>query len=92
MFPWNGSMLNSKVRRKEKQKNEKQSTHGAEMLREDSVVIHDVGFPDEAYHSVKGNVQAKPEPSPSIFQDDVDLYAELFIILATTQCAYSKLL
>ena len=63
--------------REEKQKDEKQRTPGVEMLREDSVVIHDVGFPDEAYHSVKGNVQA--EPSPSIFQDDVFLQEVLTV-------------
>ena len=65
--------------RKKEKNNEKQWTPGVEMLREDSVVIHDVGFPDEAYHSVKGNVQAKPEPSPSIFQDDVFLQEVLTV-------------
>ena len=45
------------------------------MLREDTVVIHDVGFPDEAYHPVRG----KPEPSPSIFQDDVFLQEVLTV-------------
>ena len=40
-----------------------------EMLREDSVVIHDVIFPEDAYFS--GNqLSQRPQPSPSIFKDD----------------------
>ena len=57
------------------QDTEQRPPGGAEMLREDTVVIHDVGFPDEAYHPVRG----KPEPSPSIFQDDVFLQEVLTV-------------
>ena len=40
-----------------------------EMLREDSVVIHDVVFPEDAYFG--GNqLSQRPQPSPSIFKDD----------------------
>ena len=41
------------------------------MLREDSVVMHDVGFPEDAYLPAQGNPQAKPAPSPSIFHADL---------------------
>ena len=45
-----------------------------EMLREDTVVVHDVQFPNEAFQ-LEGatGITDKPEPSPSIFQDDVFL-------------------
>ena len=47
-----------------------------EMLREDTVVVHDVQFPNEAFQ-LGGTATAghtdKPEPSPSIFHDDVFL-------------------
>ena len=41
------------------------------MLREDSVVMHDVGFPEDAYLPAQGNPQPKPAPSPSIFHGDL---------------------
>ena len=45
-----------------------------EMLREDAVVVHDVQFPNEAFQ-LEGatGITDKPEPSPSIFHDDVFL-------------------
>ena len=45
-----------------------------EMLREDAVVVHDVEFPNEAFQ-LEGatGITDKPEPSPSIFHDDVFL-------------------
>ena len=70
------------LKNQKKQKNnedEEEKKPVAEMLREDSVVIHDVGFPDEAYHPVRGNDQAKPEPSPSIFHDDLFLQEVLTV-------------
>lgn len=68
-----------KNQKKKNHKNEEKEMPAEEMLREDSVVIHDVGFPDEAYHPVRGNHQAKPEPSPSIFHDDVFLQEVLTV-------------
>ena len=74
--------LNPRCLKSQKKKNpmdEEKEIPAEEMLREDSVVIHDVGFPDEAYHPVRGNHQAKPEPSPSIFHDDVFLQEVLTV-------------
>ena len=67
--------LNKRCFKNQRKKNPDEEQPGAEMLREDTVVIHDVGFPDEAYHPVRG----KPEPSPSIFQDDVFLQEVLTV-------------
>jgi len=74
--------LNPRCLKNQKKKNhmdEEKDIPAEEMLREDSVVIHDVGFPDEAYHPVRGNHLAKPEPSLSIFHDDVFLQEVLTV-------------
>ena len=56
---------------KTRRRNEDEEEPGEEMLREDSVVMHDVGFPEDAYLPAQGNPQPKPAPSPSIFHSDL---------------------
>ena len=62
---------------KKKEKREKNvviESRSPEKLREDSVVIHDVEFPNDDIYGVgdkKNDNLKKPEPSPSVFHDSV---------------------
>ena len=49
----------------------------AEKLREDTVVVHDVGFHDSSLYAVSPGEKPEPSPAPSIFQSN-SLLQEIF--------------
>ena len=62
---------------KKKEKKNQSESQSPEKLREDSVVIHDVEFPNDVIYGVGSELEKdsdngkKPEPSPSVFHDSV---------------------
>jgi len=60
---------------KKKEKKNPSQTQSPEKLREDSVVIHDVEFPNDDIYGVGSDKEndngKKPQPSPSVFHDSV---------------------